>query len=68
MASKKPLGIVELLSLYTLVPLVFASIYGMNIPLPFQDRSWAFWLFVGVCIAWFAVATAVVLWRRKAAR
>ena len=61
--TRKPLGVVELLTLYTLVPLIFASIYGMNIPLPFQDEPWAFWLFVGACIVWFAVATAIVLVR-----
>ena len=66
--ARKPLGIVELLSLYTLVPLVFASIYGMNIPLPFQNKHWAFSLFVGACITWFAIATAIVLLRQKTAQ
>ena len=66
--ARKPLGVVELLTLYTLVPLIFASIYGMNIPLPFQDKPWAFWMFVGACIVWFAVATVIVLVRSNASR
>ena len=62
-SQRQPLGVLQLLTLYTLVPLMFASIYGMNIPLPFEDKPWAFWLFVGACIVWFAVATAIVLVR-----
>lgn len=68
MAEVKPLRLAEILTLYTVFPLVFASIYGMNIPLPFQNESWAFLLYVGVCVLWFAAVTVFMLLRRRVPR
>lgn len=65
MGTERPLGVVELLTLYTMTPLLFASIYGMNIRLPFQSKPWAFGLFVTACLVWFVLATVFVLLRRR---
>ena len=38
------------LTLYLSVPILLASIYGMNVPLPFQDSTNAFWIPVLICL------------------
>lgn len=45
------------------IPTIIASIYGMNITLPFQDKPHAFLLVMG--ITFFASIIAVALFRRK---
>jgi magnesium transporter len=45
------------------IPILVASIYGMNVPLPLQDDAHAFWLVMGfaVCMA----ILAVFIFRKK---
>ena len=31
------------LTIFLSIPVIIASIYGMNVPLPFQDSKYAFW-------------------------
>ncbi len=38
------------LTLLLSIPVLIASIYGMNVPLPFQHSHYAFWIPVQICI------------------
>ncbi len=38
------------LTIFLSVPVLIASIYGMNVPLPFQQSHYAFWVPVAVCL------------------
>lgn len=53
-----------LVSLLLMPPTLIASVYGMNINLPFMDRSWAFSALVGIMIVSIGV-TLVVFKKRK---
>ncbi len=51
--------VMKLLAVITLVisvPTLIASLWGMNVPVPFANLSWGFWLVIGIS----AVITAVV--------
>ncbi len=37
------------LTIFLSIPVLIASIYGMNVPLPFQRSHYAFWIPVSVC-------------------
>jgi magnesium transporter len=37
------------LTIFLSIPVLIASIYGMNVPLPFQHSHLAFWIPVSVC-------------------
>jgi magnesium transporter len=58
--------VVKLLTSMTIiltVPMIVASIYGMNVDLPFQDRQNAFWIVM--CIALGISGLAVyIFWKR----
>lgn len=41
----------------------FTGLYGMNVQLPGADKSWAFWLLIGICIA--TVAFLLIVFKRK---
>ncbi|WP_374687803.1 magnesium transporter CorA family protein [Promineifilum sp.] len=45
------------------VPTLIASIYGMNVELPFQGSALAFWMVMGVSLL-LALIVLVILWRR----
>lgn len=53
-----------LVSLLLMPPTLVASIYGMNIHLPFMDKSWAFVALVGIMLVTIGV-TLVVFKKRK---
>jgi magnesium transporter len=58
--------ILTLLTLATILvalPNVFFGMYGMNIPLPFQDESWAYPAIVGFNI--LLITTIIIIVRRK---
>ena len=51
--------VMKLLAVITLVisvPTLIASLWGMNVPVPFAGLSWGFWLLIGISV----VVTAVV--------
>ena len=51
--------VMKLLSVITLVisvPTLIASLWGMNVPVPFAGLSWGFWLVIGIS----AIITAIV--------
>ena len=39
------------LTIFLSFPILIASIYGMNVPLPNQDSHWAFWVPVSISLA-----------------
>ena len=53
-----------LVSLLLMPPTLVASVYGMNIHLPFMDKSWAFVALVGIMLVTIGV-TLVVFKKRK---
>ena len=62
------LNVVERLTLYTIVPVLISGIYGMNIPLPFQNKRWTFWAYVTVCVLWVVGVTAFLRGAHAASR
>lgn len=54
--------VLKLLASFTIilsVPMLIASIYGMNVPLPYQDASNAFWVVVVVMVVLTGLSTLV---------
>ncbi|MFN9518723.1 MAG: magnesium transporter CorA family protein, partial [Bacteroidota bacterium] len=45
------------------IPILIASLYGMNVPLPFQTHPHAFWIVM--CIAVTLSVLAVLFFRKK---
>jgi magnesium transporter len=39
------------LTIFLSIPVIIASIYGMNVPLPFQDSPFAFWVPLSASLA-----------------
>lgn len=53
---------IKLLTAVTIIftiPTIVSSIYGMNVPLPFQSRPHAFWLIMGMTFAVSLIAIAL---------
>ena len=46
------------------VPTIFASFWGMNVPVPFENNGLGFWIVLGIS-ALAAILSFVVLWRKK---
>ncbi len=53
------------LTLYLSIPVLIASIYGMNVPLPFQDSKYAFWIPVIICVIILGIAMYNYIKSRK---
>jgi magnesium transporter len=45
------------------VPMVIASLYGMNVDLPLADLAWAFWAIIGLVIV--LVGAAIIFFKRN---
>ena len=46
--------VMKLLAVITLIitiPTLIASLWGMNVAVPFGDSVWGFWVIIGICIA-----------------
>ena len=41
----------------------FTGLYGMNVGLPFAEKTWAFWGLIGVCI--FTIVFLLFFFKRK---
>ena len=55
--------VVLLLTIITVaffVPTLLTGLYGMNVPLPRQERDWIFWSVVGLAGAFLGVATVAI--------
>ena len=56
--------VMKLLAVITLVisvPTLIASLWGMNVPVPFAELSWGFWLVLAVSIAVTAVVSFFII-------
>ena len=53
------------LTLFLSIPVLIASIYGMNVPLPFSQSPWAFWLPVSISLIILAFVMFNYLRRAK---
>jgi len=57
------LSVLTVLTILLTVPLVVASLYGMNVSLPFQEQSWAFLFIIGFNA--IALVILVYIFRKK---
>ncbi len=58
--------VVKLLTSMTIiltVPMIVASVFGMNVDLPFQDRQHAFWIVMGIALGIAGIAV-YIFWKR----
>jgi magnesium transporter len=46
-----------------IIPTVFATFYGMNVPLPFEHHPWTFWAIVAVSLA-CSLGVGLVFWKK----
>lgn len=46
------------------VPTLIASLWGMNVPVPFQNSPFGFWMIMGISMTGAAL-TVYILWRKK---
>lgn len=46
------------------VPTLLASLWGMNVPVPFKDTPFGFWSIIGISLVGAAL-TVYILWRKK---
>lgn len=52
--------VMKLLTVITIIitiPTLVASLWGMNVPVPFEDMRWGFWIVIGIAVAVTAVAS-----------
>lgn len=56
----------SILTIFLSVPVLIASIYGMNVPLPFQQSHFAFWIpvIVSIFIMGYAIYNFVTAYKR----
>ena len=47
------------------IPILIASIYGMNVPIPYQDSPFAFWVPISVCLLILDYVTFKFVKRKK---
>lgn len=56
--------VMKLLAVITLiisVPTLVASLWGMNVGVPFEGKAWGFWVVIGVCVAITAVVSFILI-------
>ena len=56
--------VMKLLAVITLiisVPTLIASLWGMNVGVPFQAQWWGFWVVIGICVVTTAVASFIII-------
>ena len=51
------------LTIFLSIPVLIASIYGMNVPLPYHESHYAFW--VPVCISLVILTAALFIYSRR---
>ena len=59
--------VMKILTSFTVVlaiPTIFASLWGMNVAVPFQQSPFGFWIVLGMAVA-ASVAVFWILWRKK---
>ena len=56
--------VMKLLAVVTLiisVPTLIASLWGMNVGVPFEGQWWGFWVIVGVCVVVTAITSIIII-------
>lgn len=56
--------VMKLLAVITLiitVPTLIASLWGMNVDVPFAGTAWGFWVIIGICVVVTAVTSFVLI-------
>ena len=53
------------ITLFLSIPVLIASIYGMNVPLPFQHSSFAFWIPTSISLVILAIVAFKFINRKK---
>lgn len=56
--------VMKMLTIVTIVmtiPTLIASLWGMNVPVPFEGSPYGFWILVGVCVAAAVIGTVVLM-------
>lgn len=53
------------LTIFLSIPVLIASIYGMNVPLPYKDSHWAFWVPVAISFGILIFVVVTYLKRTK---
>ena len=53
------------ITLFLSIPVLIASIYGMNVPLPFQDSPYAFWVPISISLIILAIVAFKFINRKK---
>ena len=54
----------KLLAVITLiisVPTLIASLWGMNVGVPFEGKAWGFWVVIGISVVVTAVVSVFVI-------
>jgi len=52
------------ITLVMALPTMVASFYGMNVPIPFQEYPYAFWVAIGISFILSGITT-IVFWKKK---
>jgi magnesium transporter len=55
----------NLITIAIMVPTFVVSVFSMNVSIPFEERSWGFWIIVGLAIV--SSAAFAVIWRLTSA-
>jgi len=56
--------VMKLLAVITLIisiPTLIASLWGMNVGVPFEGKAWGFWVVIGVCVVLTAVCSFILI-------
>ena len=56
--------VMKLLAVITLiisVPTLIASLWGMNVGVPFEGKWWGFWIVIGICVVVTAITSFVII-------
>lgn len=56
--------ILTLITIIMTIPTIIASLWGMNVAVPFGDNPAGFWIVVGIC-GLFSVVAAIIMRRKK---
>ena len=59
--------VMKILTSFTVVlasPTIFASLWGMNVGVPFENNPFGFWIVLGIAIL-ASIAVFIILWRKK---
>ena len=43
------------------IPTIVASIWGMNVGVPFEGKAWGFWVVIGISVVVTAVVSVFVI-------